>query len=48
MGRIEEIILGAILLAMTIVIALCALAISPLLWLAVAMLVRANLIYWGL
>jgi hypothetical protein len=48
MSRVEEVVLGVILLVMTLFIALCALAISPWLWIAVALLVRANLIHWGL
>jgi hypothetical protein len=48
MGRIESFMLGAILLTMTLVIILCALAISPLLWIPATMLAWANLTYWGL
>jgi len=48
MGRIEGFICGAVLLAMTLVIVLCALVISPLLWVPVATLAWANLTYWGL
>ncbi len=48
MGWVESFVLGAILLAMTFVIALCALAVSPLLWIPTAILVWANLTYWGL